>query len=251
MRLFHAAIHRLNGPLLRLTPIGVVLSGCLGATLSAAPALSAASPDVHTALSNVQMAAVGETSAVVSGNGVELLLPTGFSGGDPSQQQTQVILQETAKLFPKQADILKTFETNPAILRLLAVNFGTAAQPAPPQVVIVAKLPVPPGVSVADIHSQMAQAFGQILPSSFKLSDHRVATVGGREIAQFTVNANLKGVQLQEMIGIFKQGEDVFQVVYVMSKDATKGTTPAMMGNFEQMIRTFKVTGSGISGQST
>jgi hypothetical protein len=183
------------------------------------------------------LAAASETSTMVQGNGVALLLPAGFSGGDPSASQTQAILQETAKLFPKQAEILQTFQNDPSILRLLAINFGTPGQPsATPQLVLVAKLPVPPSLSISEIHSQMTEAFGQVLPGDFKLTDHRVATVGGREIAQFTVDASLKGTQLKEVIGLFRQGQDVYQVVYVGSQSETT----QFMANFEQMIRSFK-----------
>jgi hypothetical protein len=185
---------------------------------------------------------------IVQGNGVQLALPTGFSGGDPSQSQTKILLKETARQFPNLAPFVQMIERNPSMLRLIASNAGS--QPSAPtaaQVVLVTRLPVPAGVSIADIHSKMVEAFPTLLPKSFQLVDHQVTTVADRQVARFTIDANLQGTSLREIMGIFKQGEAVYQVVYVVPKDAD----PQTLSNFEQMIRTFKASDSVKAGQST
>jgi hypothetical protein len=257
-------MHLLNW-LVNGSPIGwhrVGLSLTLGSCLGAGVVLgtSAVTPPVNafeTPTSNRWLAPVSAKLAssapvnsenIIQGNGVQMSLPNGFSGGDPTQSQTKILLKETARQFPNLAPFMKMIELDPSILRLIAFHEGSPA-PAPTaaQVVIVARLSIPAGVSITDIHEKMVKAFPTLLPTSFQLVDHQVTRVADRQVARFTIDADIQGTSLREVLGIFKQGEAVYQVVYVVPKNAA----PQTLSSFEQMIRTFKASDSARAGQST
>jgi hypothetical protein len=236
--------------------LSLTLGSCLGAgAVLGAPSITPPVSAFETPTGSLRLAPASAKLAssapvtsenIIQGNGVQLALPNGFSGGDPTQSQTKILLKETARQFPNLAPFMKMIELDPAILRLIAFHAGSPA-PTAAQVVLVARLPIPAGVSITDIHEKMVEAFPTLLPKSFQLVDHQVTSVADRQVVRFTIDADIQGTSLREVIGIFKQGEAVYQVVYVVPKDAASQT----LSNFEQMIRTFKASDLAGAGGST
>jgi hypothetical protein len=177
--------------------------------------------------------AAPSNQTVIKGNGVEFTVPVGFQGGSPSNAQVRKITTESAKAFPSMAPFIKFLESDPTIVRALAINTNSNAE-----IAIVSRLPIPANLSLDEIESIMAKAFPTILPPEFKLSDHKVETVGSRQIVKLLVDADVQGLKLQELVGLFREGNETFQVTYAYSEENAAQAIPV----FNQIINSFKAT---------
>ena len=70
------------------------------------------------------------------------------------------------------------------------------------------------------------------------LVDNQILNVGSRQIVRLSLDVNIQGIQLKESIGLFKTGNQIFQVTYVYDNESS----PQAMPVFEQIINTFKAT---------
>jgi hypothetical protein len=84
----------------------------------------------------------------------------------------------------------------------------------------------------------MAKAFPSLLPPEFKLTEHKVDTVGSRQVARLLVTADIQGIKLQELVGLFVEGNEVFQVTYAYSEADSKQANRT----FKQVVNSFKAT---------
>lgn len=182
-----------------------------------------------------------ESDTIIKGNGVEFVVPAGFKGGSPSDAQVRQITREAVKIAPSMAPFVKILDSDPSILRALAISTGSN-----PEVIIISRLPLPGKVSIVEIEAMMAKAFPSLLPPEFKLTEHKVDTVGSRQIARLLVTADIQGVKAQELVGLFVEGNEVFQVTYAYAAADSKQANR----NFNQVVNSFKATADNASEKS-
>ena len=166
--------------------------------------------------------------------GVEFKLPAGFKGGSPSSAQTRATIAQTTKMFPSMASLMQVFESDPSIVRAIATSTDSQV----PSMVLVTRLPIPASVSLAEIQEMMAKVMPSMLPPEFTLVDNQILNVGSRQIVRLSIDVNVQGIKLKESIGLFKRGNQIFQVTYVYDNESS----PQAMPVFEQIINTFKAT---------
>jgi hypothetical protein len=172
---------------------------------------------------------------VIQGNGVEFTVPSGFEGGVPSDAQTKAITTEATKMFPSMAAFGNLLESDPNILRAIAIN---TARGDNPEIVLISRLPVPATVSLNEIEQMMSKMLPSMLPPEFKLVNSKITNLGSRSIVLLTVDANVRGSKFRESIGLFREGDEIFQVTYVYASANSRQAMPI----FRQMIGSFKAT---------
>jgi hypothetical protein len=175
---------------------------------------------------------------VIKGNGIEFTVPAGFKGGQPSSAETKAIIAAATKLSPSMASFAKLVDNDPAFIRAMAFNTTT---PERPEVVLITRLQIPATVPMSELEEMMAKVLPSMLPESFKLVEHKLDKVGAREIVRLTVNADIQGATFKESIGLFREGNEVFQVTYVYDGGSEQQAQPT----FEQIINTFKAVSDG------
>lgn len=208
----------------------IALLGISVAT-AAAPVMAEAVPPT-TAVRSIALYQSDRT--VIRGNGVEFTMPAGFQGGSPSSQQTKAAIFAAAKAFPSIASFVQIMDNDPSILRAIATNTNT---PGNPSAALVTRLPIPSDVSLESLQQMMARSMPAMLPPEFKLVDNQLRSVGSRQIVQLGIDIDYQGVKLQQTIGLFKAGNEVYQVTYVYSPETASQATTI----FQQMLSTFKV----------
>jgi hypothetical protein len=182
-----------------------------------------------------QISSTKSDRTIIRGNGVEFALPAGFEGGSPTSDFTKAMVAATAKKMPSMVSFVQVLDSDPTILRAIAMNANTSQDPS---VVLVSRLPIPANVSLADLRDAMSTAMPTILPPEFKLVANKIANVGSRQIVQMEIDVNFQGAHIKESIGLFKEGNEIFQVTYVYASKNTQLAIPI----FEQIISTFKAT---------
>lgn len=205
-------------------------------TAIAAPAPAAAlvqAPSSHLSLLQERKDREPTSGTIIEGNGVEFTVPTGFIGGLPSSTDTKAITSEAAKMFPSLASMMQAFDSDPGFFRAIAINTSKRGNP---DLVLVTRLPIPANVPLSYIQEMMAKLMPSMLPPQFKLVNTKTVNVGSRQIVQLTVDANINGSKIKESIGLFKQGDEVFQVTYVYANENSQLAVPI----FEQIINTFQ-----------
>jgi hypothetical protein len=175
---------------------------------------------------------------VIKGNGVEFTVPAGFKGGKPTSAETKAIISAATELSPSMASFAKLVDNDPAFIRAMAVN---TTKPERPEIVLITRLPIPTTVPMSELEEMMAKVLPSMLPESFKLVEHKLEQVGARQIVRLTVNANVQGTTLKESIGLFREGNEVFQVTYVYADASARQSQLT----FEQIINTFKAVAGG------
>jgi hypothetical protein len=203
----------------------------LNAVGSVAPVMAAPIPP---ATKDKSIALTQNDRAVIRGNGVEFTMPAGFVGGSPSSQQTKAAISAAAKAFPSMASFVQIIDNDPSILRAIATN---TSAPDNPSVALVTRLPVPADVSLASIQQMMATSMPAMLPPQFKLVENNLRNLGTRQIVQLGIDIDYQGVKLKQTIGLFKEGDEVYQVTYVYAPE----TAPQATTIFQQILSTFKV----------
>ena len=174
----------------------------------------------------------GNSSTLIKGTGVEFTVPNGFQGGPPSSDDTKAITTEAAKMFPSMASFVKLLDTDPTFLRAVAINSAKKD----PEIVLITRLPVPGNVPIEELHDMMAKILPSMLPPEFKLVDHKVDNVGARQIVRLTVDVNVQGAKFKESIGLFREGDEVFQVTYVYASENSQQALPI----FDGIVTSFK-----------
>ncbi len=174
-----------------------------------------------------------ESNTVIKGNGVQFSVPAGFRGGSPSDEDVKQITTEAVKIAPSMASFVKILDSNPSILRALAISTGDK-----PEVIMISRLPLLGKSSIVEIEAIMAKFFPSMLPPGFKLTEHKVDTVGSRQVARLLVDADVQGLKLQELVGLFIEGDEIFQVTYAYLPEDTKQANTI----FKQVVNSFKVT---------
>ena len=215
---------------------GIVNIALLGLSTLNLSAIAATPPTAVTQATTIDRIAIYDSSlTTIRGNGVEFKLPAGFKGGSPSSAQTRATIAQTAKMFPSMASIMQVFESDPSIVRAIATSTDSQQVPS---MVLVTRLPIPASVSLAEIQEMMAKVMPSMLPPEFTLVDNQILNVGSRQIVRLSLDVNIQGIQLKESIGLFKTGNQIFQVTYVYDNESS----PQAMPVFEQIINTFKAT---------
>jgi hypothetical protein len=221
--------------------IGFTIALC-GLTTSNLTAIAAPSPaEIAIQAPNSSLAILqgqkdlqaNSEKTVIQGDGVEFTLPVGFKGGQPSSNDTKAIATEAAKMFPSLASLMQVFDRDPGFFRAMAIN---TAKQGNPDLVLVTRLPIPANVPLEYLQEMMSKLMPSMLPPEFKLVNTKTINVGSRQIVQLTVDANIQGLKIKESIGLFKEGDEIFQVTYVYGKDNSQQAIPV----FEQIINTFK-----------
>uniref|UniRef100_UPI00286E39C6 hypothetical protein n=1 Tax=Chamaesiphon sp. VAR_69_metabat_338 TaxID=2964704 RepID=UPI00286E39C6 len=160
---------------------------------------------------------------VIKGNGVEFTVPAGFKGGKPSSEETKAIISAATKLSPSMASFAKLVDNDPAFIRAMAFNTTT---PERPEIVLITRLPIPATTPMSELEEMMAKVLPSMLPESFKLVEHKLDKIGAREIVRLTVTANVQGANFKESIGLFREGNEVFQVTYVYDGASQRQAQP-------------------------
>ncbi len=178
-------------------------------------------------------------SRVVRGTGVEFSVPSSFSGGVPASADTKAMTTEAKKLYPSMSSVVNALEADPTFLRAMAIS--TAKQD--PEIVLITQLPISATVGLTEIEAMMSKMLPSVLPTGFKLVEHKIETVGSRQIVRLTVDVELQGIKFTESIGIFKEGNELFQVTYVHSGENPRQSKPI----FDRMITSFKTIPAAIT----
>ena len=214
---------------------GIVNIALLGLSTLNLSAIAATPPTAVTQATTIDRIAIYDSSlTTIRGNGVKFKLPAGFKGGSPSSAQTRATIAQTTKMFPSMASLMQVFESDPSIVRAIATSTDSQV----PSMVLVTRLPIPASVSLAEIQEMMAKVMPSMLPPEFTLVDNQILNVGSRQIVRLSIDVNVQGIKLKESIGLFKRGNQIFQVTYVYDNESS----PQAMPVFEQIINTFKAT---------
>jgi hypothetical protein len=212
--------------------IGFNIALC-GLAVTNLAAMAAPSPVPAVTLSSASLAVLQDNSqTTIEGTGVEFTVPNGFQGGPPSSSDTKAITTEAAKMFPSMASFVKMLDSDPTFLRAIAINSAKKD----PEIVLITRLPVPGNVPIEELHDMMAKILPSMLPPEFKLVDHKVDNVGARQIVRLTVDVNVQGAKFKESIGLFREGNEVFQVTYVYANENIQQALPI----FDGIITSFK-----------
>ena len=197
-----------------------------GLAVSNLAAMAAPSPIPAVSLAPAGLAMLQDSSkTTIKGTGVEFTVPNGFKGGSPSSGETKAITTAAAKMFPAMASFVKMLD-DPTVLRAIAIN----ATQKEPEVVLITRLPIPESVSIAELHDMMVKTLPSMLPPEFKLVAHKVDNVGARQIVRLTIDVNAQGVKAKESIGLFREGNQVFQVTYVYASENAQQALPIFNG---------------------
>lgn len=172
-------------------------------------------------------------SRVIRGSGIEFTVPRGFNGGVPASGDTKVITTEAKRLYPSMSAFVDALETDPTFLRAIAINIAKQE----PEIVLITQLPVPGTIGLSELHDTMSKMLPSVLPTGFKLVEHKIDTVGSRQIVRLTIDVELEGTKFKQSIGMFREGNEVFQVTYVHGEN-TRQARPI----FDRMISSFKAT---------
>ena len=208
---------------------GIVNIALLGLSTLNLSAIAATPPTAVTQATTIDRIAIYDSSlTTIRGNGVEFKLPAGFKGGSPSSAQTRATIAQTTKMFPSMASLMQVFESDPSIVRAIATSTDSQV----PSMVLVTRLPIPASVSLAEIQEMMAKVMPSMLPPEFTLVDNQILNVGSRQIVRLSIDVNVQGIKLKESIGLFKRGNQIFQVTYVYDNESS----PQAMPVFEQII---------------
>jgi hypothetical protein len=212
--------------------IGLNIALC-GLTLTNLAAV-AEPPPVYTSQALSYSPEIPETigNKIIRGTGIEFTVPRGFNGGVPASVDTKAITTEAKRLYPSMSSFVDALETDPTFLRAIAINIAKQE----PEIVMITQLPVPGTVELAELEEMMSKMLPSVLPTGFKLVDHKIDTVGSRQIVRLTVDVDLQGYKFKESIGMFKEGNEIFQVTYVYAGENTRQALPVLDG----IITSFK-----------
>jgi hypothetical protein len=190
----------------------------------------------HTQISGIDRLAIHKsTQTVIKGTGMEFILPTGFKGGAASGDLVKTMVDAVASEIPSMLPFMAALEKDPSFFRAFAIDINSKRDPS---LFLVNSLPVPANISLEELQSGMSQGMSSMLPPEIKLVNSKIVKVGSRQIVQMRVDANIKGTRIQELVGLFREGDEVFQVTYVY---ANKSPQQANL-IFQQAIGTFKAT---------
>ena len=182
-----------------------------------------------------RIAIYSDNLTIIRGNGVEFALPAGFKGGSPSSAETRATIAKTARMFPSMASLMQALDSDPAVIRAIATSTDPQKSPG---MVIVTRLPIPASVSLEDLQAMMSKAIPSMLPPEFKLVETKIQNVGSRQIVKMGIDVDIQGSKLQESIGLFREGNEIFQVTYIYATE----NSPRAISVFTQIINTFKAT---------
>ena len=219
---------------MRFFSVGIGLNIALcGLTLTSLAAV-AEPPPVYSSQAISYSPEIPETigNKVIRGTGIEFTVPRGFNGGVPASVDTKAITTEAKKLYPSMSAFVDALETDPTFLRAIAIN--TAKQE--PEIVMITQLPVPGTVGLEELREIMSKALPSVLPTGFKLVEHKIEMVGSRQIVRLTIDVDLQGSKFKQSIGMFKEGNEIFQVTYVYASENTRQARPVLDG----IISSFK-----------
>jgi hypothetical protein len=172
---------------------------------------------------------------VIKGTGMEFILPTGFQGGAASGDLVKTMIDAVASEMPSMLPFMAALEKDPSIFKAFAIDMSSKQDPS---LFLVNVLPVPANISLEELRSGLSESMSSILPPEFKLVDNKIVKVGSRQIVQMKVDINIKGTKIQELVGLFREGNKVFQVTYVYANKSPRQANLV----FQQAIDTFKVT---------
>jgi hypothetical protein len=190
----------------------------------------------HTQMPGINRLAIHKSKqTVIKGNGMEFSLPIGFKGGAASGDLVKTMVDAVASEMPSMLPFMAALEKDPSIFRAFAIDINSQQNPS---LFLVNILPVPANMSLEELRSGMSQAMSSALPPEFKLVDNKIVKVGSRQIVQMKVDVNIKGTQIRELVGLFREGNEVFQVTYVYFNKSPRQANLI----FQQAIRTFKAT---------
>jgi hypothetical protein len=192
-------------------------------------------PSSSLAIQGTKDPASTSTQTVIEGNGVKFAVPAGFKGGVPDGAEIKEFITEAAKMMPSLGSMIQSIGSNPEFFRAIAININPQGDT---DLFLVNHLPIPANVTLEEIREAMSKAIPSMLPPEFKLVSSKVTNVGSRQIVQLTVDVNIQGMKMKESIGLFKQGDEIFQVTHVyLHKNSQRSASI-----FEQVINTFQVT---------
>lgn len=197
--------------------------------------LSAVAAPVPPQAANTRVALEVSDRVLIRGNGVEFTVPAGFQGGSPSSAETKAMIAETAKIMPSMKSFVSLLDSNPDMLRAIATSRNPRQNPG---LVLVTRLPIPADVSLESLGQMMAKLMPSMLPPQFKLVDTKIETVGSRQIVKMSIDAKIRGIEIKESIGLFREGDDIYQVTYVYSTEQARQANPI----FEQIVDSFKAS---------
>lgn len=190
----------------------------------------------HTQMSGIDRLAIHKSKqTVIKGTGMEFILPTGFKGGAASGDLVKTMIDAVASEIPSMLPFMAALEKDPSIFRAFAIDINSKRDPS---LFLVNSLPVPANMSLEELRSRMSQGISSALPPEFKLVDNKIVKVGSRQVIQMKVDVNIKGTQIQELVGLFREGNEVFQVTYVYANKSPRQANLI----FQQAIGTFKAT---------
>jgi hypothetical protein len=218
----------------RFISVGIGLNIALCGLTATNLAAVAEPPPVYTAQAPSYSLRIPEPigGKVIRGTGVEFTVPSSFNGGVPASADTKAMTTAAKKLYPSMSSIVNALEADPTVLRAMAIS--TAKQN--PEIVLITRLPVPETVELEELEAMMSKMLPSLLPPEFKLVDHKMDTVGSRQIVRLTVDAELQGTKFKQSIGMFKEGNEIFQVTYVHSSENMRQARPI----FDRIITSFK-----------
>jgi hypothetical protein len=136
--------------------------------------------------------------ALVSGNGVELQLPTSYDGGNP-EARTQFLIDLVSRV-PGYEELAELLRENPVAYQLLAMDVATGS------IVAVTRTDVPPEMRMADYVDGWVDAVRRLSPGSSEVD---------RQIVQFREQET--GRVVMEFV---VEDQSSWQLSYLVRRDA-------------------------------
>lgn len=206
----------------------------LGLNASNMTAIATIAPS--TSVAKIDRLAIAKSKqTIIKGNGVEFTVPAGFKGGSPSSSFVKEMIAATAKVMPSMLPFVQTLDSDPSILSAIAIDTSSSQDPS---LILVNRLPVPANISLAELRDAMSKMMPSVLPPEFKLVDNRITKIKSRQIVQMKVEIDFQGGRIEELVGLFKEGDDVFQLTYVHGDRNSRQANLVL----QQAIDTFKAT---------
>ncbi len=168
----------------------------------------------------------------IAGQGVTLSLPANYEGGNPSTDLDE-ITQKLKAIAPSYAQSMEVIKQNPEAIALLAFDPQSGKSGFLTNVNIT-KEEVPQDVTV----EQYLKAASQQIANQYKVLEQKVVPLDQYQAGRITAEAKAGEITIKQLFYAVKNDKKFWLVMY----STTSAEFDQRLPNFEQSIRTFKVS---------
>ncbi len=167
----------------------------------------------------------------LNGAGLELSLPEGYTGGDPSTDLDR-LASELEAIDPEYAQRIESIRQNPEAIAFLAFDPDSAESGFLTNVNIATE-PVPADIDL----EQYLEAATQQLAGIYEIESQEITTVGDYEAGKIVGQFGTGELQVKQLFYAIKTDGTFWIVTYATTADEFDTRLP----NFERSIQTLKL----------